>query len=120
MSDKMDELFRIQEEFQRLVLRNEVLDTRRKVELTISYQTYLEHELHEFLGLLPFKNYKKYDWGNLKLEGDNMLEELADTLKFYLNIVNLWGFDSNQLYGEFLRKSKIVEERYRRDFGLEK
>jgi NTP pyrophosphatase (non-canonical NTP hydrolase) len=74
----------------------------------------LLHIQSELAEILNATNYKKH---HKKKEVDvaNIQEEIIDVFKFLLNMCILWNIDMRKFVEEFLNKSKIVEERFKKE-----
>lgn len=66
-------------------------------------------EIFELLREINWKYWRK----EKKIVIANINEEIADILKFLLNLCIVWKIDHEKLFNEFKKKSSIVEERFR-------
>jgi len=113
-SDRLDEIFDRQREFNRRVFQDHRLDLDElskagRVEWTKQFVLHVEGELHEFLRETPWKMHQA---GGGEVVRSNALEEWVDCFKFLLGLANVWGFTAAEVFEEFGRKSQVVECRY--------
>lgn len=103
--DKLDELFRKQEELQnKLGYDFSTMTDQQRSAYIIEYSQHLDHEMHEMLQELPFfKSWKKYPEYDL----EEAKQEFADALHFFLNVAMGLGFTADSLFFAFLGKNII-------------
>lgn len=88
-----------------------VKDIELQQRLTKEFVLHVEDEAHE---LLQEINWKMGQYKIKEVDRDRLLEEWIDVFKYWLGIGNVWGFTLEDLFNEFWRKSKIVDERYKK------
>jgi uncharacterized HAD superfamily protein len=81
---------------------------------------YILHILSEFDEVLRELNWKIHRPGVKPLIRSNLKEELIDIFKYWLTIVTLWGFNDDELFDEFWRKSMVVVQRFDQEAALSK
>lgn len=74
-------------------------------------------EIHELLSKI---NWKTEEYKNIKVDKAKILEEWIDVFKYWLGIGNVWGFDMEDFFEEFWRKSEIVDNRYKKVIKIKK
>ena len=85
-----------------------------RVRLTKEYIEYLHSELVEVLNNVPWKKHRFTGVSNR----DALLEELVDVQKFLFGLMMIWGVNPGELSRAFMRKSDIVEQRFKQDHLL--
>lgn len=88
-----------------------VQDSDKQQELTKDFALRLTDEIHELLGKI---NWKDAGYKTKKIDKSKILEEWIDVFKYWLGIGNVWGFKMEDFFGEFWRKSQIVDNRYKK------
>jgi len=84
----------------------------KKQEETKLLLLHLYNELAEVLDAINYKLHKK----KKEINVDNVKEELMDSFKYLLNLFLIWGIDAKEFVELFNAKSKIVEERFAKEF----
>jgi hypothetical protein len=93
----------------------ESLSLADRIRWTKEFVLHVEGELHELLGETNWKMHRVGEDGVVR---SNVREEWIDCFKFLLGIANVWGFGLEELAEEFMRKSTVVEYRYRMERRL--
>lgn len=65
-------------------------------------------ETHEVLREINWKSWKKT---KKEIDQDHLLEELSDTLHFFINLCLCWNFSAEDIYNAYMKKD---EENYNR------
>jgi len=112
MNNQLEEIFKRQKKFQINFYDPDNLDIEEKITLSKEYILSVHKELSEVLDTFTWKSHVKYD--KKGVNKDELLEEVIDSFKFLLNIPIIWGIDSEKFYEMFLKKSEIVEERFKK------
>jgi len=94
------------------------IEGKELIEETKSFILHLSREVFEVLNSIPFKTHRSYH--DFELVRGNIVEELIDVQKFLIGLFQLWGVDEEEFRNEFMRKSKVVEQRYEQEQYLEK
>jgi len=122
--DKLLEIFEIQERFTEKFFAKQGLtidDVRNNKELKVKwnkeYVLALSKEVYEVLDEIDWKMHtsKKSEDVN-----DNVLEECVDVLKYLFGIIQLNGFNVNELHQKFIDKSKVVEAKFNQEEVMKK
>jgi dimeric dUTPase (all-alpha-NTP-PPase superfamily) len=71
-------------------------------------------EIVEVMQEVPFKMHTNQ---NKKINKENLLEEFVDVFKYLIGWVQLMGFSRQEFENKFFDKSKIVEERFKKQNG---
>lgn len=66
-------------------------------------------EMNELLREINFKMHRPAD---SEIIESNMMEEWIDIFKYWLSIGLVWGWTPEQFVEEYMRKSRVVEQRY--------
>jgi len=70
-------------------------------------------ETHEVLREINWKSWKKT---KKEIDQEHLLEELADTLHFYINLCLCWGFSAEDVYSAYIEKDKENYERIKKAY----
>lgn len=92
-----------------------VQDVDKQQELTKDFALRMTDEIHELLSKI---NWKNGEYKNIKIDKSKILEEWIDIFKYWLGIGNVWGFNMDDFFGEFWRKTEIVDNRYKKTFNM--
>ncbi len=88
-----------------------VQDVDKQQELTKDFALRMTDEIHELLSKI---NWKSEEYRNIKIEKSKILEEWIDVFKYWLGIGNVWGFNMEDFFEEYWRKTEIVDNRYKK------
>ena len=94
-----------------------VKDLDKQQELTKDFALRLTDEIHELLSKI---NWKTEEYRNIKIDKSKILEEWIDVFKYWLGIGNVWGFNMEDFFEEYWRKSEIVDSRYKKFVKIKK
>lgn len=83
----------------------EDLSPAEKYDWLQRFVMYTSDELMEVLEELPFKHWKQYDLDTI--DEQRILEELADVLIFTFGMVDILGFDEEDIFAEIAAKNEI-------------
>jgi dimeric dUTPase (all-alpha-NTP-PPase superfamily) len=107
--DKLEEMYAIQEKFQKNFFDVAMMTDEEKVKFTKENILSLHRELGEVLNETPWKTHR----ANMSTAAvDKIGEEMIDCYKFMLNLFIIWGFTPSDMAYLFKEKSRIVQERY--------
>ena len=107
MQDRLERMMKIQAEF-----ANKVVHSRDIESLTKDYVLHISHEAHEVLDKV---NWKQHRGEKHEVVRENVVEEIVDVIKLAMGLAHHWGVTDQMLYDEFIRKSAVVEQRYRQE-----
>jgi dimeric dUTPase (all-alpha-NTP-PPase superfamily) len=107
--NKLGEMVKEQREFQKNFFDIDTLSFPDRVSFTKENILSLHRELGEVLNEIPWKAHRK---SNDVCDEEHVREELIDCLKFLLNLCIIWGMTEDDIYKQFVEKSKIVRERF--------
>lgn len=109
---ELQQIFERQKEFQKNFYDVDTMSEEQQIQLTKEFILCMHRELGEILNIIPWKihreNKKEYDINELH-------DEIIDTFKYLLNLCLIWKIDNTKMVELFINKSKIVEERYRKE-----
>ena len=88
-----------------------VQDIDKQQVLTKDFALRLTDEVHELLSKI---NWKTEEYKTVQIDKSQILEEWIDVFKYWLGIGNVWGFSIEDFFTEFWRKSKIIDNRYKK------
>lgn len=94
-----------------------VQDVDKQQELTKDFALRMTDEIHELLSRI---NWKSEEYRNIKIEKSKILEEWIDVFKYWLGIGNVWGFNMEDFFEEYWRKTEIVDNRYKKFIKIKK
>jgi len=109
--DKLEHIFKLQEEFDNALVKNRNLDNFSKEEWIQKEVLAIISELAELLNEVNFKW-----WKNPKqIDEKAIREELVDILHFFVSMCLKMNMTADDLYKEYLTKN---EENFKRQQGL--
>ena len=115
--DKLEKIFKEQKSFQYHFYDPDSLAEKEKIYFSKEFILCMHRELGEILNVIPWKIHRK---NKKKYNPDYLKEELIDCFKYLINLCLIWQVDSKELYKLFLKKSKVVKERYKNEQKNEK
>ncbi len=71
----------------------------------------LANEVHEVLNLMGWKPHRKPEDGEFTIDRDELLDELSDVYKFFLNLLHIHNVGINEFEEAYGKKHAIVLER---------
>lgn len=117
----MKDLWKIQYEFNKQFLKKiKDIDINNisfvdKITLSKDYILHTIKELTEVLDTISWKMHKPVEYDNIR---DNTIEELIDSQKFLWGLFQIWNVSEEEFSEQFVRKSKVVEQRFSQDFEI--
>lgn len=112
--DRLEDLLARQKKLQRVFGNNfEKMTDADRQQYTKDNVLGLLDEIHEVLREINWKKWKKTE---KPVSKDKLLEELADALHFYFNLVLVWGFSAEDLYNAYIKKDKIIYNRIEKGY----
>jgi len=112
MQNKLQNIFQKQKEFQLNFYNPDNMSEEQKINLTKEFILCMHRELGEILNIIPWKLHRK---NTKQYNVDDLKEEIIDCFKYLLNLCLIWNLDSSSFENLFYNKSKIVEERYKKE-----
>ena len=109
--DKLAQMYKIQKEFNDNFIDPETASLEDKVSFTKEMLLHIVAEIDELLQATG--RWKKFRFLENKPTISGIKEELVDMLKFLLNVAVVWNITPAEIYEEFMRKSLVVEERFK-------
>lgn len=100
-----------QKEFNANFFDFNVQDEDLKERLTKDFVLHVTDEAYE---LLREVNWKMTEHKINPVNREKLLEEWIDVFKYWLGIGNVWGFEIEEFFEAFWKKSEIVDERFRK------
>lgn len=97
-----------QKKFQKNFFNPDRLSTKNKISWTKEFVLCLHQELAEIMSSIDWKTYHNYPD---KYPIESTREEIIDCFKFVLNLMIVWGMDTDMVRDMFEAKSNIVEAR---------
>lgn len=119
MADKLNEMFRLREEFLRslaakrpVALQDWPLDIVKKESQQTVRDTVLKGVEEMFEALAHLKNHKAHRLTEVKdFDQDAFLEEFVDAFNFFLAVPIMLGITPEQFFEAYLRKDEIINQR---------
>lgn len=108
----LKKIFKRQKEFQLNFYDVDNLTEEQKIKLTKEFILSMHRELGEILNIIPWKIHRQ---NNKNYNINELHEEIIDAFKFLLNLCLIWKIDAVHFNQLFLDKSKIVEQRYKKE-----
>ena len=123
--DKLKEIFKIQKEFTErffndkhgLSIEDIIKDKELKIKWNKEYVLALSKEVYEVLDEIDWKMHTSKKTEDVN---DNVLEECVDVLKYLFGIIQLNGFNVDDLYKKFMDKSNVVEAKFKQEEVIKK
>jgi hypothetical protein len=122
--DKLKEIFEIQKSFTEKFFEkqgfsvNDIINNKElKIKWNKEYVLALSKEVYEVLDEIDWKMHTSKDTEDVN---DNVLEECVDVLKYLFGIIQLNGFNVEDLHQKFIDKSKVVEAKFNQEEVMEK
>ena len=108
MSDRLDELFAMQESLNRRI----GVDTRRMTDeereaWVLNYCRAMSQEIAELTDSVPWKWWAKYQ----KFDKQNARVEIVDILHFLISAAQVVGMTADDIYKAYLEKNKVNFQR---------
>ena len=104
---RLNNIFSEQKDFLNKLIAIDTLSKDDKVKYTKEYILSIHRELSEVLDTFHWKLHRKE-----VITETNTTEEIIDCFKYLLNLCVLWDIDADTFFDAFIRKSKIVRQRY--------
>ena len=92
------------------------LSQNQSKDFTKEFVLHLIYETNEILANFNWKMHRVQDE---KVIVSNIAEEIIDVFKYLLGICNIWGISDEEFFEEFLRKSSVVEQRFKQEHELD-
>ena len=123
--DKLERIFGIQKDFTEkffkdkhgLTIDDVVKDKELKIKWNKEYVLALSKEVYEVLDEIDWKMHTSKKTEDVN---DNVLEECVDVLKYLFGIIQLNGFNVDDLYEKFMDKSRVVEAKFNQEKVMKK
>jgi len=106
-------LFDVQTRFQHHFYQPSNMSMDEKIALSKEYLLSAHKEISEVLDCIPWKSHRRYETKEIDMK--ELESELIDVVKFLMNVMYIWGIDSEKFIEAFYKKSKEVEERYEKE-----
>ena len=123
--DKLKEIFKIQKKFTEHFFRqkfdlglDEIRDSKElKIKWNKEYILSLIVEATEILNEIDWKMHRTK---HVDSDDEKILEESIDMLKYLLGLFIINGFTVDDVYNMFMKKSEIVEKRFKKELARDK
>lgn len=112
---ELKKIFERQEKFTKEVIKKRLKGLDKQA-ITKEYALHLISEVDEVLKEINWKINKR---DLIKVNEENLREEIIDVFKYLLSIANVWEISPEDFVKEFHRKSEVVEQKWHQDFELD-
>jgi len=109
--DKLEEMFEVQKRFSRNFIDPSECSEEEKIRYVTEMLINMDSEHAELLKSLG--GWKKFRLEKVETKESGIIEECVDIWKFILNILYTYNVSPVEFHYNFLRKSLVVEERYK-------
>ncbi len=124
MSDKLENMFFLREEFMGAIQKSHPeiypdwpVDVSKKRNQQILRDTALKGVEEMFEALQHLKNWKPHrDTENTEFDREEFLEEVVDAFNYFLSLLVLTGVTAEELYNAYAKKDKIIHDRLRNNY----
>lgn len=113
--DRLERIFEIQKNFNDNYLKFKNIDVNNEHDKQKQTNETVLCLIKEATEILDETNWKSHKLNKKNILQNNIIEESIDTFKYLLNILQIWGFDHNQFYDEFERKSIVVSQKWEQE-----
>ena len=120
--DKLKEIFKIQKKFTEHYFRQKfdlsLDEIKNSKELKIKWnKEYILSLIVEATEILNEIDWKMHRTKHVDSDDEKILEESIDMLKYLLGLFIINGFTVDDVYGMFMKKSEIVEKRFKKELA---
>jgi uncharacterized HAD superfamily protein len=117
----MNNIWKIQYDFNKKFFESKNIDfenltDEQKNLYTKEFILHISREIFEVLNEVPFKMHR--DYKDFKSKRSNIVEELIDVQKYLWGLFQIWNVDEEEFKEEFIRKSRVVQQRYNQEFNF--
>ena len=124
MSDKLENMFFLREEFMSAIQNSHPeiypdwpVDVSKKRNQQILRDTALKGVEEMFEALQHLKNWKPHrDTEVTEFDREEFLEEVVDAFNYFLSLLVLTGVTAEELYNAYAKKDKIIHDRLRNNY----
>ncbi len=106
--DKLDEIFRLKDEFERKFFDLDGMNQEEREKLTLEVSMMLVSEVAE---LLREMNYKLLKTEFIDIDREKLYGEISDIGHFFIFICLIWELNSETFFEEFLKTDKKIQGR---------
>lgn len=108
MSDKLDELFRLQAELNKKIGVDTLnMPEQKRPEWILNYCRALSQEIAELTDSVPWKWWAKYQ----KFDRQNAKVEVVDMFHFLISLAQVLGMSATDVFNAYQQKHKVNVER---------
>jgi dimeric dUTPase (all-alpha-NTP-PPase superfamily) len=106
--DKLDKMFEMQRTLcRRIGVNTSNLSDEEKIKWILNYSRAIQQEIAELVDSVPWKWWAKYQ----KLDEQNARVEVIDIFHFLIDIAQVLGMSSNDVYEIYCKKNSINHQR---------
>ena len=106
--DKLDEIFRMQEELNRRIgVDTRAMTEEEKVRWTLNYVRAMQQEMAELVDSVPWKWWAKYQ----KFDEQNAKVEVIDLFHFLISTAQVLGMSAEDLHQAYVKKNAVNHRR---------
>lgn len=115
MTDKLEEIFRLQGELnQRIGVNTLAIPEEKQPEWVLNYCRALSQEIAELTDSVPWKWWAKYQ----KFDKQNARVEVADMFHFLVSLAQVLGMTADDVYNAYCRKHKVNVQRQHSGYAV--
>ncbi len=108
MSDKLEEIFKMQEALNsRIGVVTQGMSEEEKVKWTLNYLRAMQQEMAELTDSVPWKWWAKYQ----KFDEQNAKVEVIDLFHFLISIAQDLGMSAEDVHQAYLKKNAVNHQR---------
>lgn len=107
-ADKLDEIFRMQEELNRRIgVDTRAMSEEERIRWTLNYVRAMQQEMAELVDSVPWKWWAKYQ----KFDEQNARVEVIDLFHFLISTAQVLGMSAEDLHQAYAKKNAVNHQR---------
>jgi dimeric dUTPase (all-alpha-NTP-PPase superfamily) len=104
MSDKFEELFRMQQALnERIGVHTAGMSEEEQTKWLLNYSRAMSQEMAELIDSVPWKWWAKYQ----KFDAQNARVEVVDLFHFLISMAQVLGMSADDVYNAYLKKNEV-------------
>lgn len=108
MPDKLEEIFRLQDQLnQRIGMNAGALTEEERVKWVLNYTRAMSQEIAELVDSVPWKWWAKYQTFDVQ----NARVEVVDLFHFLISIAQVLGMNAEDVYQAYVKKNQVNHQR---------
>lgn len=111
--DKLQEIFRMQEELNRRIgVNTATLTEKEKAEWVLNYTRAMTQEIAELVDSVPWKWWARYQ----KFDEQNARVEVVDLFHFLISTAQVLGMTAEDVFQAYVKKNQVNHERQQQGY----